>query len=276
MSQFTDGLGMPFLTPGLSGHIPHNDALIILDEIVGRGIKEATHVVPTSPVEWDMYIVWAGKAPGGAGDIGIDWAGNENSIAIFYNNAWRFVVPKHGCRVWNRQDKTIWVFGTSTWSVLGSGQACAVIRSTANRDSTSLTWVQVDCDSSVLVPSNSFEKGSGVGDIRLFTAGTYMLEFQAAVQVTSANVTSIQVGFSVSSSASGTTPDTNSLRIQTLNNVATLHDRQIVHAQYVCNATAGHYVAPLFRNYGLNGVTAAHTVRILANENHFRVTKLNP
>jgi hypothetical protein len=275
MSQFTNGLNMPLLTPGLSGHVPHNDALIVLDEIVGRGIIDAREDAPGSPASWDMYIVWTGINPTTVGNA---FEGHTNKIAIRYNNAWRFFTPKHGLRVWNRSDNTMWVYGTSSWSVLGAGQACAAIRSTANRDSTVNTWAQINMDANDLVPSNSFIRGTGgdgVGDTKVMTAGIYMAELNAGIQVTSATVTSMEVGFAINGGQGGITPDAGSVRRQVLNNVATVFDRQVIHAQYVFTLGAGQYVAPLFRNVGTSGA-AIGTVRILANLNCFRITKLNP
>jgi hypothetical protein len=275
MSQFTQGLTMPLLTPGLSGHVPHNDALIILDEIVGRGVIDARADAPGSPANWDMYIVWEGIATTTPGNA---WDGKANQIAIRYNNAWRFITPRHGLRVWNRSDNTIWVFGTSTWSVMGAGQACAAMRSTTDRDSTSNAWAQLNFDTNDLLPSNSFIRGTGgdgVGDVKVMTAGTYMAELNAAIQVTSATATSMEVAFAINGGQNSTTPATSSIRRQALANIATLFDRQIIHVQHVFTLGAGQYVAPLFRNMGTSG-TAVGTVRVRANENTFRITKLNP
>jgi hypothetical protein len=261
---------MPLLTPGLSGHVPHNDALITLDQLVGRGVVDARADAPGSPANWDMHIVWQGNGsttPGNAFD------GHNNKIAIRYNNAWRFITPVAGCRVWNRLENTVWVF-TSTWSVMGSGQACAIMRSSAGVSVTTNTWVQIPFDVNDYVPSNSFLRGSN-GDIQALTAGWYMAELNAAVQVTTANATSAEFAFAVNGGASSTSPASASIRRQALNVVTTLFDRQIVHVQHCFNLPAGGYVAPLARNVGLSG-TGSQTVQVRANENTFRLTKLSP
>jgi hypothetical protein len=136
----------------------------------------------------------------------------------------------------------------------------------------------VNIDVNDLLPSNSFKRGiggDGVGDVKVMTAGTYMVELNLGVQVTSATVTSMEVGFAINGGQNSTTPDSRSIRRQALNNVATLFDRQVFQSQHVFTLGAGQYVAPLFRNMGTAG-TAIGTARILADQNCFRIVKLNP
>lgn len=261
----TDGLNMPLLTPGLSGHVPHNDALIVLDEIVGRGVLSATHDAPSTPANWDMHIVWEGKS---TTTVGNAFVGNANKIAIRYNGAWRFVTPKHGLRVYNRLDNTVWVFGSSTWSVMGAGQACYAGRNVSGTmTTTSATFAQMEVDTDDVLPSNSItNEGAGVGDIRVWTAGSYLVEWSGQIQSAS-NSSELEFGVSVSSAANQIGATANTLRRVSFTSGQYLS----VHFAAVVSVAAGYYVAPLWRRISGSG-TPTQTSSLQT----FRITKLNP
>ncbi|SMX32750.1 DUF2793 domain-containing protein [Octadecabacter ascidiaceicola] len=90
MSDQSPILSMPYIQPAQAQkHVTHNEALFLLDAVVQLAVEDATlSAPPASPAPNARYIV-GGSATG-------DWAGNENSVALYTNGAWTFFVPIAG------------------------------------------------------------------------------------------------------------------------------------------------------------------------------------
>ena len=104
----TTNLKMPLLIPNQSGkEITHNEALIIIDNILQNGIidKDLT-TPPENPNTNDMYIV-------GEGAIG-KWEGKDNYLA-FYDNGWRFIEPREGFTFWVNDEDKLYTYNGSKW-----------------------------------------------------------------------------------------------------------------------------------------------------------------
>ena len=104
----TTNLKMPLLIPNQSGkEITHNEALIIIDNILQNGIidKDLT-TPPENPNTNDMYIV-------GEGAIG-KWEGKDNYLA-FYDNGWRFIEPREGFTFWINDEDKLYTYNGSKW-----------------------------------------------------------------------------------------------------------------------------------------------------------------
>lgn len=89
----TARLGLPTLVAGQAGkEITHNEALVLLDVLVGGVVDEVGgNDPPPSPGVGRCWI--AGAAPTGA------WAGHAGALACWTEGGWRFVAPTDGMNV---------------------------------------------------------------------------------------------------------------------------------------------------------------------------------
>lgn len=104
----TTNLKMPLLVPNQSQkEITHNEALIIIDNILQNGVvdKDLT-TPPSSPNTNDIYIV--GASATGA------WSGKDNQLA-FYDNGWRFIEAREGFTFWVNDENKLYSFDGSNW-----------------------------------------------------------------------------------------------------------------------------------------------------------------
>ncbi|MDR1425854.1 MAG: DUF2793 domain-containing protein [Rickettsiales bacterium] len=105
--EFTNNLKLPLLVPNQSGkEFTHNEALVILDNLLHSGVKNTLNGPPPEPMTGDRYLV----GPEATGDF----LGKENSIA-FYDNGWRFIIPPPGQLIWNLALSKLYVFN-GAWS----------------------------------------------------------------------------------------------------------------------------------------------------------------
>jgi Protein of unknown function (DUF2793) len=87
-------------------HVTHNEALLILDNLVQMSIKGLlTNTPPGSPAESDTYVT--GAAPTGV------WALQPNKVATFQNATWKFYTPKKGWLAYNEADAKLYVVNVS-------------------------------------------------------------------------------------------------------------------------------------------------------------------
>lgn len=110
----TPNLSIPLLVSNQSGkEITHNEALVIIDAILNRGVEnKATDTPPASPNAGDAYIV--GSSPTG------DFASNAGELA-FYNNGWRFITPNEGLTIWAKDEDVLYTYDGSSWVKTDSG-----------------------------------------------------------------------------------------------------------------------------------------------------------
>ena len=104
----TTNLKLPLLVPNQSQkEITHNEALIIIDNILQNGIIDKDLITPPeNPNTNDMYIV-------GEGAIG-KWEGKDNYLA-FYDNGWRFIEPREGFTFWVNDEDKLYTYNGSKW-----------------------------------------------------------------------------------------------------------------------------------------------------------------
>jgi len=90
MSDQSQILSMPYIQPAQAQkHVTHNEALFLLDAVVQLAVEDTSlSAPPANPTANARYIV-------GASATG-DWAGNDNSVALYTNGAWTFFVPVAG------------------------------------------------------------------------------------------------------------------------------------------------------------------------------------
>lgn len=199
--SFTTILNMPLLTPGLAGHIPHNEALIILDAIVGGSVIEyKLDTAPASPANGDMYVIDSSVT---SGDL---WEGHEDNIAIWYENAWHYVTPATGLRVFILATVPFWAYySSSTWSAVGallSGRKSGGNQTfTAGAGFSQITWqteIVGDSDDNI-AKIYTHPYSSDDGRIRILEAGIYRIECTVGIQGSGSGT--VNIGLGVNSTA---------------------------------------------------------------------------
>jgi len=80
-----------------------------LDTVVQLSVKDRNlTVAPVTPTDGDRYIVAASAT-------GI-WAGKDNQVALWYNAAWNFYVPKVGWIAYIEDEQVISAYKVAGWS----------------------------------------------------------------------------------------------------------------------------------------------------------------
>ena len=111
----TTNLKLPLLVPNQSQkEITHNEALVILDNLVNNGVKDKDLTTPPeNPSQNDLYIVGVGASG--------DWEDKDNQLA-FYDNGWRFYQARQGTKYWVNDENCIYVFNMTSWSKFSGGE----------------------------------------------------------------------------------------------------------------------------------------------------------
>lgn len=116
MLEKTTNLQLPLLVQNQAGkEITHNEALIILDNIVQNGVidKDLT-VPPIEPNTNDLYIV-------GENATGL-WGDKDNQLA-FYDNGWHFIEPRKGFIFWINDESKLYCFNGTKWQEITSSSS---------------------------------------------------------------------------------------------------------------------------------------------------------
>ena len=136
----TTNLQLPLLVQNQAGkEITHNEALIILDNIVQNGVidKDLT-TPPTEPNTSDLYIV--GKNATGL------WEDKDNQLA-FYDNGWRFIEPRNGFIFWVNDESKLYCFNGTKWQeITSSGSGGTTPTEITELQNLSLLGVNVTAD----------------------------------------------------------------------------------------------------------------------------------
>lgn len=93
-SAVTPRVGFPMLFSGQSQkEATINEALLLLDIVLGAGVRGVRNDPPASPVNGDVWIV--GNLPNGA------FTGHVDALAGWTEGGWRFITPKNGWRAYD-------------------------------------------------------------------------------------------------------------------------------------------------------------------------------
>lgn len=116
----TQRLGLPFLSEGQSQkEASHNEALQVLDTIVGLAVEEGPRSdPPASPSVGSSYLV--ADAPTGV------WAGKAGVVAAFTVGGWRFHAPQEGMIAYVRSASVWAAYRAASWE-LGYVRCAAVV-----------------------------------------------------------------------------------------------------------------------------------------------------
>lgn len=110
----TPQLQLPLLASAQSQkHVTVNEALIRLDALTHPVALSATVSSPPPAADGDAFVV-----PVGA--IG-EWAGHDNTLAVFDNGGWLFLSPRRGWRVWVEDQNDYATYVSGRWISALSG-----------------------------------------------------------------------------------------------------------------------------------------------------------
>lgn len=89
-------------------HVTHNDALRMLDTLVQLTVlQDDLASPPAAPQNGDSYILPAAASG--------EWAGQDQAIAVYEENAWTYYTPKAGWCVWVEDLNSAQVFNGTEW-----------------------------------------------------------------------------------------------------------------------------------------------------------------
>ncbi|NDV02621.1 DUF2793 domain-containing protein [Pseudoroseicyclus tamaricis] len=110
MTQTSPRLSLPYLQAAQAQkHVTHNEALQILDALVGLGVASFDAASPpASPEEGEVHAL--GSAPTGA------WEGRAGQLALFANGGWLFVAPQEGWLAWDISAAAFRLFSAGAWA----------------------------------------------------------------------------------------------------------------------------------------------------------------
>lgn len=110
----SNNLGLPFIMPAQAQkHVTFNEAIKSLDTIVQLAVVESdVSIPPTTPNNGDRYAI--SVTPSGI------WSGHAQEVAIWETNAWRFVTPKIGWRIWDTNLSRLLVYTDNSWQPIVS------------------------------------------------------------------------------------------------------------------------------------------------------------
>lgn len=92
----TPALGLPLLIAGQAQkEFFVNQALCLLDALHDRAVTASQNAPPESPAEGSCYRI---TAPAGAA-----WSGRDDHIAVMIGGDWRFIAPREGTQVFDRE-----------------------------------------------------------------------------------------------------------------------------------------------------------------------------
>jgi len=111
----TPNLKMPNIAAAQAQkHVTHNEALRVLDAIIQLSVNDRDlTAAPLSPVDGARYIV-AAAATG-------TWAGKDQQIAAWQDNAWSYYVPQEGWLAWVADEDKLLAWDGTVWSEVSSG-----------------------------------------------------------------------------------------------------------------------------------------------------------
>ncbi|UOF80036.1 hypothetical protein [Caudoviricetes sp.] len=113
-----------------SGYATANEAIGILDGHTHLAVKDRDLTAPPgSPVNGDRYLIAA--SPTGA------WAGQANSVAIYFNGNWKFQTPKEGWACWVDDEDLELIYTGTAWIAIPripvqSGITASITQSSGN------------------------------------------------------------------------------------------------------------------------------------------------
>lgn len=257
MSQFTNALKLPFLITGQSGHVPYNNGIRVLDAIIGSAAVARQNNAPASPADGDMYII---DTP----STGNTWDGHADELALFFDNAWVYVEPIHGLRVWAKDENVLYVY-TSTWQPSGGGIPLMIMRNSGSATTTSPTASALNFLTEDLEHQNNYVHPL-TGDLartQVVTGGFYQVTFTAEIESAS-NSSVVELGVGQNSETSFVTASTRQITL-------TSGQFALASFDFALSLSADDWLAILWRR-----VSGTGTPTIGSTKSQLIIRKLNP
>lgn len=91
-------------------HVPVNESLALIDAISQIGVTSVLSTPPATPAEGDLHQVGPSATA--------DWAGWDDSIALYTGGSWVELAPKVGWLVWDEAAGELRVFRLTGWTAL--------------------------------------------------------------------------------------------------------------------------------------------------------------
>lgn len=110
MSEVSARLDLPLIQPSQAQkHVTHNEALQLLDGLVQAVVEESgAETPPLTPLTGQMFAL--GASPAG------EWAGEAGRLALRIADAWLFIAPREGWRVWDKAAAKLMVREAGGWA----------------------------------------------------------------------------------------------------------------------------------------------------------------
>ena len=110
MSTVSPNLSLPYIQQNQAQkHVTHNEGMRLLDGVVQLSVlSRAQTAPPANPVAGDRYIL-----PSGATGA---WAGFDDSLAHWEENAWWIIPPNEGWVAWDQNGLALLVFSQGQWT----------------------------------------------------------------------------------------------------------------------------------------------------------------
>ena len=159
MTENSSRLSLPYIQPSQAQkHVTHNQALRLLDILVQMAaISDNQESAPPSAAEGDCFLI-PHSATGA-------WAGHSDSIALWQDGNWAFLIPKPGWRVFILSTRTLRVFNGTDWQAINGaaqGQADATFKSLSiGVETTKQQKLAVKTETALWTSVPSDEDGSG-------------------------------------------------------------------------------------------------------------------
>lgn len=113
-TSVTPRYSLPLLFPGQAQKEFYlNEAHSLLDALIHTGVEGVASAPPASPNDGDLWLI--------ATSAQDDWAGMDHHLALYQGNAWRFMAPKPGMRIFDKGLGQFWLYDTQ-WSSAGFSQ----------------------------------------------------------------------------------------------------------------------------------------------------------
>lgn len=107
-------LSLPFVAANQAQkHVTVNEGLRVLDALVQLAVKDAARSAPPSaPAPGDRHIIAAASVAPATGL----WAGQEDALAVYDENAWVFYAPAPGWRAWDEAQGALLIWDGGAWA----------------------------------------------------------------------------------------------------------------------------------------------------------------
>jgi hypothetical protein len=147
-------------------HVPHNEALTLLDAFVQLAVESRTVTAPPgSPLDGDCYIVPTGATA--------DWSGWDSALALYSGGGWIRLAPPEGTRAYVKDVRHAAIFADGIWRdglALTAHGGSVTLR--ANEEEVALSGAFVETADAAFIPDRAIVLGVGARTTLAATGAT--------------------------------------------------------------------------------------------------------